>query len=697
MSYLQRETPVLAELCTFLVEDLYGELAARVFSILARDGRQTLAAIVRASYLNGRQIKHGLAVLIQQHLLFHSASDSQLNYYEIDWQQSYALVRYGKMLRLVENRFGKKAANVVSNLVTLGHTRLVDLKDAYFPHPDPADREESKGGQTNGTRPDKRNASAERVNGTATQTDVAVNGSATKTNGTANNIPSELHGANGAKANGAPDGGDAVEGVESQDEQGSIIQSMDELYAIIYHLMQQGWIMKVEGTQYLSPGDLHEMARKAVVDEGYGGNNPTGNKDKDQLAALILQRKRYIRDEWSTVPKFPTRKRQALESDYGRATKRLKVSSANEWSSSRDDVAILDAGYANGQNAHSDLVIRVNPEKVAVGMRTEQLADLVEQRLGATTAQIYRVMLYSLEKNVSRCFEEWPDRINPDPDAGIDASIDHRLLVTARDVAKQIDRSIDLFEGLDPHAVMQVIRKGHVDKHNCLTLATDPYNISLDDRTKIIDKHIQLLSDDPFHFVTWHSRDGYSQWRVEFEEITKAIIQQQIENTIAGRKGALGVKLIRALKKKGKLDERQTCNTMMMSAQELRGFVNDMTVQGLIQTQEVPRVERREAKHSMHLIWYDRQRAREKLLHDAYKSMIRILQRIASERGKVQELLAKAARTDVVGNEEKWLSRRELAGLRQWKELHETLLLQLFREDDLVASLRDFIGPLISP
>ena len=69
----------------------------RIYSVLARHGRQTLAAIAKASYLNGRQIKYGLVILLQQHLVFHSGNNSELTYYEIDWQNSYALVRVGKV------------------------------------------------------------------------------------------------------------------------------------------------------------------------------------------------------------------------------------------------------------------------------------------------------------------------------------------------------------------------------------------------------------------------------------------------------------------------------------------------------------------------------------------------------------------------------------------------------------------------
>jgi DNA-directed RNA polymerase III subunit RPC3 len=329
-------------------------------------------------------------------------------------------------------------------------------------------------------------------------------------------------------------------------------------------------------------------------------------------------------------------------------------------------------------------------------MRTEQLVHLVEQRLGHVTAHIYQTMLRMLEANTPRCYEEFPEPPLPIDQGGSDNHVDPRFLVTARDVAKKLSRDIDICEGLDPNAIVQITRRGHVRTSNVLSQPTDPATLSLEEKTRVVDKHIQMLSEDPTHFVTWHSRAGFSQWHIEFEEIAKQLIQTEIENTISARKGVLGVKLIRALRKKGKLDERATCNAMMMTAGDIRGIVNDLTVQGLVQTQEIPKVERREAKHSLHLIWYDRQRAREKLLHDTYKGMVRILQRIAFEREKVQPLLSKAERSDVVGNEEKWLSKSELDALRKWKEVQEKLSLQLFREDDLVATLRDFYGPLVS-
>ncbi|KAJ4340605.1 RNA polymerase III subunit C82, partial [Ascochyta clinopodiicola] len=670
MSYNQRETPILAELCTFLVEDVYGELAARVYSVLARHGRQTLAAVARASYLNARQIKYGLVILLQQHLVFHSGNDAQPTYYEIDWLNSYALVRLGKVTKLVEDRFGRKAANVMTNLLRLGHTRIADLKEAYFPTATDSD-DDSDDGLPNGAGTKRKRGGGNDTNGSA-KTNGLVNGSSE-----ANDVKPVMNGTtNGATNDGTGD----HEEHEHAEEDGEIA-SVDELYDIIERLIQRGWVRTMTESQYLSPGDMHDMLQQETIEQDLAGQQPTGIKDKALCHRNTLERKRNMRNKWLEVPRFS--KRRQADQDYSNPTKRVKVNGTN--------------GYAASSAASPEdkLVIRVNPEKIAVAMRTEQLVQLVEQRLGSVTAHIYQTMLRMLEANIPRCYEEYPEPPTAG-DEGADNQIDSKNLVTARDVAKKISRDVDICEGLDPNAVVQITRRGHVRTANILSQPTDPTTLSIDEKTRIIDKHIQLLSEDPTHFVTWHSRAGFSQWHIEFEEIAKQLIQTEIENTISARKGTLGVKLIRALRKKGKLDERATCNAMMMSAADIRGIVNDLTVQGLVQTQEIPKVERREAKHSLHLIWYDRQRAREKLLHDTYKGMVRILQRIQFEREKVQPLLSKAERSDVVGNEEKWLSKGELDALRKWKEVQEKLSLQLFREDDLVATLRDFHGPLVS-
>ncbi|KAJ4289611.1 RNA polymerase III subunit C82 [Kalmusia sp. IMI 367209] len=654
MSYTQRETPVLAELCTFLVEDMYGELAARVFSVLARFGRQRRAEITKASYLNSNQIGLGLVILTQQHLVFHSPADEPTVFYDIDWQQSYGLVRHGKIAHFVEERFDKKTANVVSNLLTLGHTSIEDLRHAYFP-PSGGDDEGVNGSETKRAR---LNLNGTKINGNTG----LVNGENTS------NGDSEVTKVNGSVHN----------DLAALDD-GSVA-SPEELYGIVQALMEHGWVMQAAEPQYLSPEDMHNIARQEALNTLFGGAAPTGTKDKDKLAVAIMENKRRTRDNWLELPQLSTKKRKADDSDHGGSNKRMRLNGTGQ--------------HANAASPEDDLVIRVNPEKAAVAMRNQYLVHLVEQRIGYTTARVYEILLRSLEKDIPRCFEDYPDPPPPNIEDAPQWEPNLAHVVNTKDIANRAKMlHLDVCEGLDPNAIVRITKKATVGKDNVLTQSVDPSTLSFHERLEIVEAHLSLLVDHPFHFVTWHAR---GQYRVDFDLIAKNLIQQEIENTVLARKSNVAMKLIRTLKKKGKLDERQVCNTMMMSANDIRGIVNDLTIQGFVQTQEVPKVDRREAKLSLHLIWYDVQRAREKLLHDTYKGQVRILQRIAFEREKIQSLLSKAERSDVAGNESKYLKQSELDELKKWKEVQEKLLLQLDREDDLVATLRDYCGPLIT-
>lgn len=583
----------------------------------------------------------------------------------------------------MQERLGAKAANVMSNLITLGHTRIQDLRDAYFPPPDKDDGNESDDARVNGNAKWKKDTSGslfvnggEGANGASTNGDVETNGTNGVTKG---------------KKRAHPDD-EAEEDQERQaDGDNGTIKSVAELDSIIYNLMLSGWIMRVEWTQYLGPGDLHDKMRHEAIEYVNEGRPPTGLKEKEKVAAAIRERKREMRDEWLKVARPMMRKATAADAEFTRSNKRAKLAGGNEWSARQDEILVLD----------EDLIIRVNPEKVTVAMRSDILVRLVRQLLGYVPAKIYECMLRQLEKNMPRCYDEWADPpLKVDPAVESNREPDPHLLVTAREVAKNLDPDIDVFDGLDPNAIVYMAHtNSRVTNEATIDPPLDPFKISLDEKTKVVDNHIKALSDHPFHFVTWHSRAGYSQWHIEFETIAEAFIQHEIENTIAAgtdRDKKYGVKLIRALGKKGKLDERLLGTAMMMPASEIRSVVNGLTLRGYVQTQEIPKVERRESKHSIHLIWYDRQRAREKLLHNTYKGMLRTMQRLVYEKEKVQTLLAKAERTDVAGNEEKWLSEGELEALKKYRGVQGKLLLQVFRMDELVAVLRDFMGPMIS-
>ena len=64
-------------------------------------------------------------------LVFWYTTDNRLTNYEANPETAYLLLRTGKYVRIVEDRLGKFASDIVSNLLFLGHAQVGDLVQAY--------------------------------------------------------------------------------------------------------------------------------------------------------------------------------------------------------------------------------------------------------------------------------------------------------------------------------------------------------------------------------------------------------------------------------------------------------------------------------------------------------------------------------------------------------------------------------------
>lgn len=64
-------------------------------------------------------------------MLWYSPLGDETAYYEAHWPSAYALARSGKLVKIVEDRFGDLAGDLLSNLLLLGHARVGDLAKAY--------------------------------------------------------------------------------------------------------------------------------------------------------------------------------------------------------------------------------------------------------------------------------------------------------------------------------------------------------------------------------------------------------------------------------------------------------------------------------------------------------------------------------------------------------------------------------------
>ena len=213
------------------------DVAQRIFTILLRRGRLHIYQLSAHTHLTNHQIQHGLAVLIQQNLIYHCLDKSDdRTYYEANHDAAYTLVRSGKIVELVESRFGALAKDVVQNLLLLGHTKVSDLAEAYGL------------------------ADEARTNGDGTRN-------------------SSTNGANGANGNSL-----------------AHFSSLGQLHTVLVQLLRSGFLEPVTGQMFRSPTDTYNLVEKAILQDHYGGQTK-GTKQKDELKIKIRHQLRTWRDE----------------------------------------------------------------------------------------------------------------------------------------------------------------------------------------------------------------------------------------------------------------------------------------------------------------------------------------------------------------------------------------------------------------
>jgi DNA-directed RNA polymerase III subunit RPC3 len=98
-----------------------------VATLLAR-GRSTVRDIALHTSLNPKQVRHGLALVIQHNLIFYLTDhETGTTTYEANPQASYHLVRIGKILDVIDTKYGTVAKNLVNDILMLGHVEIVEL------------------------------------------------------------------------------------------------------------------------------------------------------------------------------------------------------------------------------------------------------------------------------------------------------------------------------------------------------------------------------------------------------------------------------------------------------------------------------------------------------------------------------------------------------------------------------------------
>lgn len=250
--------------------------------------------------MNQRQVRHGLAVLVQQNVLFHLTDpDTSIVYYDVNPDALYNLVRSGKILEMVCDKYGDLAKKLVQDVLVLGHIKIPDLVEAF--------RGNSEGGKSspNGVTNVKEEDSDDEF---ALDHDIQP--------------PNRV---NGTGVNGF---------INSEEE----AQSSQQIHLVLARLLAAGILEPVSSMMFQSPTDLKTAAEQDVIRSEF----PTGIrgiKQKKELEASVAQKVKDFQQGRTNL-----KRRLEAEFDHEASVKRRKLlngSSATNGDSGSGAVEVL--------------------------------------------------------------------------------------------------------------------------------------------------------------------------------------------------------------------------------------------------------------------------------------------------------------------------------------------------------------------
>lgn len=210
------------------------------------------------------------------------------------------------------------------------------------------------------------------------------------------------------------------------------------------------------------------------------------------------------------------------------------------------------------------------------------------------------------------------------------------------------------------------------------------------ERIQQMRQHLLLLAETSPQFLRHCGTRDQGEWTIDFERLMVKLRLRELDTLIEDRFGREGLRLVKILRAKGKLDDKTLPTLALMKKGDVHIKMAEMELAGYLEVQEVPRDNNRTAARTLFLWFFDQDSTMAKVLDNTYKAMVNHLQRLDVERQKKKNVLSVAERKDVQGMEEEKLRGDIYNEYQDFLDIQSKLLGQLARLDDLVSVLRDY-------
>lgn len=441
---------------------------------------------------------------------------------------------------------------------------------------------------------------------------------------------------------------------------------------------------------------------------------PEHDRDSVEASIAVMLRKRFLIpvQSWQFKPETDLYSRMLKEhlsklplsmAESARKNQ-AALSAKTELDRLQDERNSLNLGFVSGSVARTkgvsvlnraekldhQAVLCANPDKFLVIARNNELVKLAEERCGKTAAEAYRQCLSKYVGRLHSCSQE--------------TSPGAEFNITSMEIAKTIDPRLD---GLRPRGRGQKSQSPRPQSKRVKTedgyTETGNYDENDDQEDEqmqeeltgvalatAVSKQMQILAASPLKFVQNVGTKGGGEWYVNFKEATEALRGARYEQIIQWKYGRVAKRLLRAVKDKGKVDEKLLTNIALLPVKEILNHLHDLHSVGALDVQELPRTADRAASRTIFLWHHRANRAYSLITQDIYKSLSRCFERVAAERAKLPILLSKLQREDVKGHEDEFLTEQEKSDLKGLRSREEKLLVQMNRLDGMIRVFRDY-------
>ncbi|KAK4166778.1 DNA-directed RNA polymerase III subunit RPC3 [Cladorrhinum sp. PSN259] len=636
-------TKTFAELCSLIIDEFYGELPSRIFSMLLTKGRSTAHDLEEALEMSKPKLRHGLAVLQQYNLIYwYISAGGQHAFYEANYKNAYSLLRAGKILEMMETKAPQK--DIMQNLLLSGYTRIGDLVAAYQEKIDLDNK-----------------AKAEAFDPETYKSSLVIRSTTQLNSAICRLVEAELV--------------DLVNPYSFQTADDILEKAKKEVTDKHFSSGIRGTKAKLEFDEKLSER-LREIRSESTSLKRKLEQNGSGTKRRKLQGGGMANGSLEDESDPQLDPKL------VIRVNYEKCmvdlrNRRLVQYAAETLSDTTSYVyaQVLVHLTKDVSRCRLDpLIDRYNlddrpaPKTVTTAEVLDSLKTSLDLSLGLSKATRKKLSKRAAE-SIS---PEAPKKSAMFPGAEVqgDASSDEDEEDTTDDEAYDDDY-----------------------KPNGITNGVNGQGKTDDDKEVIwnrpsqLKQHLLILAKSKQNFLRQCAED---EWTVDFELVMSAMRESEIDLVIQNTASEKGLRLVRILRANGKLDEKALPQIALMPKTEIQRRMLEMQSAGFVFVQEVPREAKADVKKSFFLWYDDLDKTRERIIDTSYKTMMHCIQVLETLRHKEKEVLATTQRSDVKGREEDMLKEEFYQRYKRFLKSEKMLFSQVMRVDDLVAVLRDF-------